>query len=231
MFELADGGTLFLDEIGDIDVAVQPKVLKAIEEKHFRRMGSVREQHVDVRVIAATHRDLREAARMSTFRADLYYRLSTVTITIPSLRERRSEIALIARDLVATLSAKIGRASPELSPDADAALTAYSWPGNIRELKNVLERALHFTRDDVLFASDLCIDETAPSEAPAPSGTLREMERLQIERALAVHGHVADAARSLGMSRSSLYSKVKAYGLLPGRGSSPRIKTGTGRES
>ncbi|HEX3769411.1 MAG TPA: sigma-54 dependent transcriptional regulator [Polyangiaceae bacterium] len=230
MFELADGGTLFLDEIGDIDVTVQPKVLKAIEEKRFRRMGSVRECSVDVRIIAATHRDLREAARTSAFRSDLYYRLSTVTIAIPALRDRRPEIPGLARDLVASLSAKIGRAAPELSADADAALVGHAWPGNVRELRNVVERALHLTHASVITARDLGIDEASayPSEPPVPSSTtLQEVERAHIERALATHGHVGDAARSLGISRSSMYLKLKAYGLLPARGS-VRLKAAGG---
>jgi DNA-binding NtrC family response regulator len=231
MFEQADGGTLFLDEIGDIDMAVQPKVLKAIEEKRFRRMGSVRECSVDVRIIAATHRDLREAARASTFRSDLYYRLSTVTIAIPALRERRAEIPGLARDLIASLSVKIGRAVPELTPDADAALVAHCWPGNVREMRNVLERALHFTPGAALTARDLGIDETtaAPSDHPPTpsSATLQQVERAHIEKALATHGHVGDAARSLGISRSSMYLKLKSYGLLLARGS-VRLKAAGG---
>jgi DNA-binding NtrC family response regulator len=226
MFELADGGTLFLDEIGDIDLAVQPKVLKAIEEKKFRRLGASREQSVDVRVVSATNRDLLEASRAGTFRADLYYRLSTITITIPPLRERRSEILTLAREILVSLSAKIGRSAPELSPDADAALLAYPWPGNIRELKNVLERALHLTRCETLFSDDVFLEESKSQPKVEAPVSLRESERAQLERALALYGHVGEAARSLGISRSSMYTKVKAYGLLPDRGSVPRMKTG-----
>lgn len=230
MFELADGGTLFLDEIGDIDLAVQPKVLKAIEEKRFRRMGSGKERTVDVRIVAATHRDLREASRSERFRSDLYYRLSTVTITIPALRERRGEIPALARELLASLSIKIGRSNPELAPDAVEHLQSHAWPGNVRELKNVLERALHFTSSDTLFARDLEI-ETAPApsdEITGQTSTLRDVERTLIERAIVAHGNVADAARSLGISRSALYVKLKALGLLPSRGSSARTKVGAG---
>ncbi len=231
MFDLADGGTLFLDEIGDVDAAVQPKLLKAIEEKRFRPLGGGRERSVDVRVVAATHCNLREAARANRFRSDLYYRLSTVTVTLPSLRQRRAEIPSLANDLLASLSARIGRSPPDLAPDAEAALLSYSWPGNVRELKNVLERALHFAPGDVLFAHDLVIDELGPSDGP--SSTLRDLQREHVERALAIHGSVGDAARSLGISRSSMYLKVKAYGLVPARGSAPRIKvagrTGSGQ--
>jgi DNA-binding NtrC family response regulator len=229
MFELADGGTLFLDEIGDIDLAVQPKVLKAIEEKRFRRIGAAREQSVDVRIVAATHRDLREAARNNQFRADLYYRLSAVTITIPALRERRAEIPALARDLLFSLASKMGRAVPELDAEAESLLVSHSWPGNIRELKNVLERALHFTSSDVLSASDLLVDGPPAAESVASSSTLREIERAHIEQAMALHGHVGDAARSLGISRSSMYLKLKAYGLVPTRPAAPRLKAGGGR--
>ena len=225
MFELADGGTLFLDEIGDIDVAVQPKVLKAIEEKRFRRMGGTREVVVDVRVVAATHRDLREAVRANAFRADLYYRLSTVTLTLPPLRERCHEVVPLAHELLSALASRLGRATPVLSPDAETTLTLHSWPGNVRELKNVLERAIHLTRGDVLEASDLRVEDAALEDGSLPSATLRDAERALIERAIALHGNVGEAARSLGISRSSMYMKVKALGITPpARGSSPKIK-------
>jgi DNA-binding NtrC family response regulator len=144
VFELADGGTLFLDEIGDISAAVQAKVLKSIEEKRFRRLGALRETQVDVRVIAATHHDLRDSVRTGAFRADLYYRLSTATIALPALRERPEDMMSLAREILSSLSASLGRAVPRLEPDAEAALLSHSWPGNIRELRNVMERAVHF---------------------------------------------------------------------------------------
>jgi DNA-binding NtrC family response regulator len=232
VFELADGGTLFLDEIGDIGPGVQPRVLKAIEEKRFRRIGAVRERNVDVRVIAATHRDLRESVRAGAFRADLYYRLATVTITIPPLRERPTDIPFLARDLLRSIAGKMGREVPELGSDAEAALAAHAWPGNIRELKNVLERALHFADAvDVLHAGDLRIDDPRAEDPISHSTTLDDLERAHIERALAAHGSVTEAARSLGISRSSLYLKLKAYGVQPPRGSVPRIKLGDGRGS
>lgn len=218
MFELADGGTLFLDEIGDVDISVQPKILKAIEEKRFRRMGSTREREVDARVIAATHRDLRSAAANETFRADLYYRLSTVTITVPPLRERASDIPLLARDLLETLAAQLNRETPAIDREGETALTAYHWPGNIRELKNVLERSLHLTSERVLTAKHFRLEEgdlTPSTPRMAVPKTLDELERVAIERALADHGHVGDAARSLGISRSTLYQKLKLYAIHP----------------
>jgi DNA-binding NtrC family response regulator len=231
MFEMADGGTLFLDEIGDIDAAVQPKVLKAIEEKRFRRMGGTRETVVDVRVIAATHRDLREAVRGNGFRADLYYRLSTVTLTLPPLRERCHEIVPLAHELLTALATRLGRPAPTLAAEAEATLTLHSWPGNVRELKNVLERALHLTRGDRITSHDLRVEDAAEGEGAHPSATLRDAERTLIERALALHGNVAEAARSLGISRSSMYMKVKAYGIAPpARGSSPKLKVAPRRD-
>jgi DNA-binding NtrC family response regulator len=230
VFELADGGTLFLDEIGDIAPAVQPKVLKAIEEKRFRRMGSLKERSVDVRVIAATHRDLHAAVRQGTFRADLYYRLSTVRLTVPALRERRSEIPILARELLASLALKLDRDAPVLTLEAEERLMGYPWPGNVRELKNVLERALHFVGPacSEVQASDLALDASGIVELAPRSSTLQELEREQIERAVASHGRVSEAARSLGISRSSLYLKLKAYGIQPSRGYAPRTKVADG---
>ncbi len=224
LFEQAHGGTLFLDEIGDIDVAVQPKVLKAIEEKRFRRVGSSREHTVDVRIVSATHRDLREAVRTGAFRADLYYRMSTVTVTLPPLRDRRDEIPLVARQVLESLAESFGRDTPRLTPEADAALKNHAWPGNIRELKNVLERACHLALGDELYPDDLLLDE--PSGIPQKAPSMREAERALLEAAFAEHGHVGEAARSLGISRSSMYAKLKAYGLLATRRSASRIKVG-----
>jgi len=137
LFDAADGGTLFLDEIGDIDLQVQPKILKVLEEKRFRRMGGLRERDVDVRLVAATHHDLLGAVEQRTFRADLFYRISTVTIRVPSLRERPEDLPV----LVQTLIAGTGRSEVTLSPAAWEKMHASSWPGNIRELKNVIHRA------------------------------------------------------------------------------------------
>jgi len=229
MLDLADGGTLFLDEIGDIDLAVQAKMLKAIEEKRFRRMGGAQERSVDVRILAATHRDLRAAVRANQFRSDLYYRLSTVTVTMPSLRDRRADIPALAADLLVTITAKIGRNAPTLSPDAEDALAAHSWPGNIRELRNVLERAVHLAPTDVIFATDLRVEESLRSDPPPKASTLWEVEREHVARALDVHGHVGEAAKSLGISRSSMYLKLKEYGIAPSRRSAPRINVKTGK--
>jgi DNA-binding NtrC family response regulator len=226
MFEVAAGGTLFLDEIGDLDPSVQPKLLKAIEDKRVRPVGSARERPVDVRIVAATHRDLREAARAKEFRLDLYYRLSTMTITLASLRQRRREIPSLSRAILGSLCAKLGKAPPDLAPGAEVALMDHSWPGNVRELKNVLERALHFAHGEVIAEHDLLMDEpeAVAVHPPSQSSTLRDIERVHMERALSLHGNVGDAARSLGISRSSLYAKMRIYGLATLPTSHVRIK-------
>jgi len=212
LLEVAHRGSAFLDEIGDMDLAVQPKVLKVLEEKRFRRLGEVRDRHVDIRLIAATHRDLSALAREGLFRSDLYYRISTVPLTIPPLRERAGDVPLIARSLLASLAHEMGRAVPALAPETERALAAYPWPGNVRELRNVLERALILRDGASLSPQDLRFDAAARSAAPACGAdlTLRDLERLHIERVLAdENGHVERAAVRLGIPRSTLYQKIK----------------------
>ncbi len=243
LFETSAGGTLFLDEIGDVDVLVQPKILKVVEEKRFRRMGDVKERAVDVRLISATHHDLHQSVASKAFRADLYYRISTVTITIPSLRERREDILPLAARILGDL----GGLDVDIGPSAAAMLLDYQWPGNLRELKNVLERALLHRAGPVLHATDILFDQRS-SEAripvangmhvptpmggsgsyPASSGhmraaapvdgtrTLSQVEREVIyEALLAENGRVEAAARRLGIPRSTLYQRIKEYGIHP----------------
>ncbi len=216
LLEVADRGTLFLDEIGDMDLAVQPKLLKVLEEQRFRRLGEVKDRHVDVRLVAATHQDLGAAVRERRFRSDLYFRVSALILTVPSLRERPEDIPLLARDLLERLGTDLGRPAPELSADAEQALRAYPWPGNIRELRNVLERAVLLSGAPVLSHRDLHL----PRESSGPAGaaeldlTLEQLERLHVERVLqAEGGHVERAAQRLGVPRSSLYQKLKRFGL------------------
>jgi DNA-binding NtrC family response regulator len=212
LFDAADHGSLFLDEIGDIDLAVQPKILKVLEEKRFRRMGDVRERTVDVRLLAATHHDLLSAIEARGFRADLYYRISTVTITIPALRERPEDILPLSRHLVGDV---------EIAEDARQVLLSHAWPGNIRELKNVLERALLLRAKETIFANDLQFD-TRPSspsssfaiasEVSASSESIKELEREHIVKTLIREkGHVEAASRRLGIPRSTLYQKLRTY--------------------
>jgi len=216
LLEVANRGTLFLDEIGDMDLSVQPKLLKAVEEKRFRRLGSARDAQVDVRVIAATHRDLRELVARERFREDLYFRISAFTLRVPPLRERVEDIPLLASGLLASAVPLHGR-PVELSAAALAAMQAYPWPGNIREMRNVLERAVLLGEGAVLEARDLSFERQDRGAAVAPGGsqlTLAEVERQHIVRVLAEEGgKVPVAAQRLGIPRSSLYYKLKQYGI------------------
>jgi DNA-binding NtrC family response regulator len=209
-FDAANDGTLFLDEIGDIDLQVQPKILKALEERRALRTGAVRQRSADVRLIAATHHDLLAAVESKTFRADLFYRISTVTLTMPSLRERRADIpALVAQILQFERAPEVG-----LTEEAWQKITGYSWPGNIRELKNVLHRALMLRQDDTISANDVRFDGDVRPADPSSSQTLEQIEREHIVRTLdAENGRVKDAARRLGVPRSTLYQKMKHHGI------------------
>jgi DNA-binding NtrC family response regulator len=222
LLEVAHRGHLFLDEIGDLDAAVQPKLLTVLEDKRFRRVGEVRERSVDVRLVAASHRDLRALVQSERFRADLFFRISSVQLDVPPLRARREDVPPIARALLERLATELGRGPITLAPDAERALTSHSWPGNVRELRNVLERALLFVDGSVLGAASLRFQSTAtaPSE-PASDGddTLAAVEKRHIERILAAEGgSVPRAATRLGIPRSTLYERMKRLGL---RGSRP----------
>ena len=218
LLEVADRGTVFLDEIGDVDPQVQPKLLKVLEEKTFRRLGETRDRHVDIRLIAASHHDLSQLVRDKTFRSDLYYRISTIPLRVPPLRERRDDIPLIARELLTRLG--VGEVEHAITPEVEAALQAYSWPGNVRELRNVLEHACLMRRGKMLTVDDLRLEtHAAASGSDDYDGlTLEEMERRHVERALRrAKWRVDDAAKLLGIPRSTLYQKIKRYGLTSSR--------------
>lgn len=219
LVELAHRGTLFLDEIGDLELVLQPKLLKVLEEQVFRRVGALRDRQVDLRLIAATHQELSRLVSENKFRSDLYFRISTIPITVPSLRDRVDDIPILARQLLDRLSMELGRPRIELTADAQRALVRYGWPGNIRELRNVLERAVLLSARQELRAEDLSFEAVASS--PAPSGevdlelTLDELQRRHIVRVLqAVQGHVEQAAAKLGVPRSTLYQKLKAMQIV-----------------
>ena len=217
LFEVAHRGTVFLDEIGDVDLQVQPKLLKVLEEQKFRRLGDVRDRQVDVRLIAATCQDLGRLMRENKFRSDLYYRINTIPLVVPSLRERAEDIPALARHLLAKSAADLGRNDLELSSDAVRALQAYAWPGNIRELRNVLERAALLSERRVLLVSDLRFDEATKMEPPIYDSqlTLLELERRHIELTLAEEGgNVERAAKRLGIPRSSLYQKIRKFQII-----------------
>ncbi len=211
LLEVADRGTLFLDEIGDLDLQVQPKLLKALEERRFRRLGDVRDRRVDVRLMAATHQDLTHLTRERHFRSDLYFRVSTFPLRVPALRDRLEDLAPLAMHVLERLCEELGRPTAVLSASGLLALQSYSWPGNIRELRNVLERALLLCDRPELEARDLRFS-TAPAVTPDTGLTLDELERRHIERVLEEEGgRVESAARRLGVPRSTLYQRLKRY--------------------
>ncbi|MBV8517125.1 MAG: sigma-54-dependent Fis family transcriptional regulator [Acidobacteria bacterium] len=214
LFETAHRGTLFLDEIGDIDPQVQPKLLKVLEEQRFRRLGEVRDRVADVRLLAATHENLHVAQRERRFREDLYFRISTIRLTMPSLRERPEDIPALARQFLARFAAELGRGTLAFDQRAEEALRAYRWPGNIRELRNVIERAVLLTRAATLSERDLHFDfhESGAAAPEFDSMTLDQLEKAAVERALArERGRVGRAAARLGIARSSLYHRIRKF--------------------
>lgn len=235
-FELADGGTLFLDEIGDISLEVQTKLLRVLQEMTFERVGSSEPVQVDVRIIAATHQDLERLMREGKFREDLFYRLNVITIRMPPLRERREDIPELAHYFLGVYGQRNGKAITLIEDEAMLALKAYDWPGNIRELENVIERAVVLTDGPALTLADLP-EEIAQAVAqpsgssngradevlPEASWTARQeqAERERLVKALAAaRGNKAQAARALGIPRSTLISRLEKYGLLPRRNTS-----------
>ena len=220
LLEAAHRGTVFLDEIGDMDLQIQPKLLKALEEKRFRRLGEVHDRKVDFRLIAATHQNLERLVQERLFRADLFYRVSAIQLVMPPLAERIEDIPALAQNLMNRLTDEWGREPVVFSKAALLQLQKHGWPGNIRELRNVLERAL-------LSATGVSIDDTdldfassprsgaGGGEAPLASHlTLREVERIHIGNVLREEGgHVERTAKRLNIPRSTLYQKIKAHGL------------------
>lgn len=214
LFEVAHRGTIFLDEVGDVDLQIQPKLLKVLEEKRFRRLGDVRDRQVDVRLIAATHQDIGQLVREKRFRDDLYFRISTIPLSFPSLRDRIEDIPTLAQYLLDKVSADLGRGELRLDQSCIQALQGYSWPGNIRELRNVIERAVLLSEQKHITLNDLHFDGHAQVGAPFLDSrlTLLELEKQHIERVLQEeHGRVEKAAKRLGIPRSSLYQKLKKH--------------------
>jgi formate hydrogenlyase transcriptional activator len=211
-FELANRGTLFLDEIGDIPAELQPKLLRVLQEHEFERLGSTHTIRTDVRLIAATHYDLRRMVSEGMFRSDLFYRLNVFPITVPPLRERREDIPLLVRHFVSTFRQQMNRAIEVIPPETVEALCWYAWPGNIRELENFVERAVILSRGAVLNAP---IDElTQLPETAAEPVTLKDAERAHILRTLrATNGVIATAAVRLGLPRSTLFYKMRRLGI------------------
>jgi two-component system response regulator FlrC len=217
-FELADTGTLFLDEVSEIRPELQAKLLRVLQERRFERVGGTRTIQIDVRIVAATNRDLQAEMAAGRFREDLFHRLAVFPVRLPALRERPADVPVLAAHLLRRAAVRISRPGLELAPDALDALAAYPWPGNVRELSNALERAAILARGDRIGAADLLLGP-APETPPAPpsrlpGGTLAELERQAIQAALrAEGGHRKRAAARLGIGLRTLYDKLKALGL------------------
>jgi|tagenome__1003787_1003787.scaffolds.fasta_scaffold20989689_7 DNA-binding NtrC family response regulator len=221
LFEVADHGTLFLDEIGDLDPGLQPKLLKVLETRSFRRLGGTRELEVDVRLVAATNRELEADVRAGRFREDLFYRLSVFPLTIPPLRERsRDDVLELVHASLRDLQARHPDAPALLAPRALELLAGYAWPGNVRELRNALERALVLARGEERIGPEHLPDGLRAPGSPRAQRqdfevlTLEEAERRHIERTLHLTGgNRTLAAEKLAISRATLHAKIKAYGL------------------
>jgi two-component system response regulator AtoC len=232
LVEAGEGGFLFLDEIGDVDLAVQGKLLRAIEERAVRRVGSVRERKIDVRIIAATNRDLEREVRQERFRKDLYFRLAVIVLEVPPLRQRGEDVLLLAGHYLRAFNARYGKTVREISAPARELLLSYPWPGNVRELSHVIERAVLWSRGPTLDVEHLSLtspDHSAPVESlgqpaesesprrpelPPPGVDLAQWEKGMIERAMReAGGNQTKAAQRLGISRDTLRYRLKKFGL------------------
>ena len=212
-FERAHGGTLFLDEIGELDGNLQAKLLRVLQEKAFERVGGTREIAVDVRVIAATNRNLKQSVADGRFREDLYYRLNTFPIEVPPLRDRPSDIPRLARFFLGRAARNLAKPHLVLTPEAEKVLLAYGWPGNVRELENTMERVAILC-DDVIEPDDLPVT----SSGPARPVLFRDIERQAIEDALRENdGNRTKTARQLAISLRTLQYRLKEYGITPAR--------------
>jgi DNA-binding NtrC family response regulator len=221
LFEVAQGGTVFLDEIGEVSLATQVKLLRVLDTSTFRHVGGTAEIHVDVRVLAATNRDLSSLVRQGLFREDLYYRLNTMVLALPALRDRVGDVDLLAEHFMRHLGERFG-VERRISPAALAILRRHDWPGNVRELRHVIEAAMIVCEGPEVRPEHLPTHllhaprEAASAASSQPLQTLEQLERAHIEQALqATQGRRSHAARILGISERNLYRKLHAYGLLP----------------
>jgi transcriptional regulator with GAF, ATPase, and Fis domain len=226
-FELADKGTLFLDEIGDIPPALQPKLLRVLQEQEFERLGSTRTHQVDVRLVAATNRDLEEMVNHGQFRSDLYYRLNVFPVQLPPLRERREDIPALVSHFVERFGRRMGREIDNIPPETMSALSSYQWPGNIRELQNLIERAVILSNDGVLPNPLPAAGTRVIAIASAtPVTTLKDSQRTLILRTLEevrwVIGGPKGAAAKLGLKRTTLIHKMQKLGI-----SRPGLQSGS----
>ncbi len=215
-FEMADTGTLFLDEIGDLPLAVQPKLLRVLQEQEFERLGSARTHHINVRLVAATHRDLAQMVARTEFRSDLYYRLNVFPVVVPPLRERREDIRQLVLHFAEVFARRMGKHIEQIPETTVDAFIAYPWPGNVRELQNLIERAV-IRSDDGVLPNPLPPSQTNTVPTVAPQGTLREYEATLILETLRAAGGMiggpGGAAARLGLKRTTLVSKMKRLGI------------------
>jgi DNA-binding NtrC family response regulator len=222
IFEEAQGGTVFLDEIADTSPGMQVKLLRVLQEHEIRRVGGNDEIKVDVRLIASTNQDLAEAVREGNFREDFYYRLNVIPLSLPPLKDRPEDIPLLARHFLAGFAAEAGREVTGISTEAMRVLMHYAWPGNIRELENVIERAVTLGAEGELGVGDLppsLLEDAGPAETEAllVVSTIQELEKAHISRVLKfTGGQISKAARILGIDRRTLYRKIDAYKIQPG---------------
>jgi two-component system response regulator AtoC len=213
-FEVANRGTLFLDEIGEMSANVQVHLLRVLEEKEFNRVGGNEPIKVDVRVISATNRDMKEAIAKGQFREDLYYRLNVVNIELPPLRERTEDIPLLAEHFLKGFALENRKEITGFSPQASNFLLRHEWLGNVRELENAVERAVILAQNSVIDVADLSQQNLVPAGSNASEKDLKQVEKDHIQNVLAeTGGNYTEAARILGISRMTLYNKAKAYGL------------------
>jgi two-component system nitrogen regulation response regulator NtrX len=223
-FEQANGGTIFLDEIADMSLKTQAKVLRVLQEQVMERVGGTQRIKVDVRVLAATNKDLPSEIRAGHFREDLYFRLNVIPIFVPPLRDRQQDIPLLAEHFMALLAAEDGKRPKRLAPEAAARLQQHTWPGNVRELRNIIERMLIFVQGDTITAQDLgFLGRDGIPEAPASHGAVvplsdarDQFEKDYILKVLAAqNGNMSRTAEVLGVERSNLYKKLRAFGITP----------------
>src|SRR5579862_8439870 len=232
-FEMADTGTLFLDEIGDLPLALQPKLLRVLQEQEFERLGSGHTHHIDVRLVAATHRDLAQMVARHEFRSDLYYRLNVFPIQIPALRERREDIRQLVLHFVEVFARRMGKQIEQIPQTTMNAFIAYDWPGNVRELQNLVERVV-IRSDDGLLPNPLPTPQGSTKPSVAPPGTLRDHEAALILHTIRAAGGMIGgpqgAAARLGLKRTTLVSKMKRLGIYRPRYQRPMNEFDEGSE-